>query len=103
MRRSSKEKGIEKAGDSHRLEHRSGMLQPDEQRPEEHAGSTEEAVKFLAALTKALIRMNPSSDLLYLAVLRASKEANITKEQADKFVAWVIAEQSNSPWPKGFF
>jgi len=91
-----------KAGNDQRIEHRGGVLQSTEQRPEGYADSAE-AVKFLACFARAMIRNNPSSDTLFLSMLAASKEANISSEQAEKFIKWVMAEQSASPWPKGFF
>jgi len=101
--RGSDEKQLSaEGGDDQRLEHRGGVLQPAEQRPEGYADS-DEAVKFLACFVRAMIRNNPSGDTLFLSMLAASKEANISSEQAEKFIKWVTAEQSASPWPKGFF
>ena len=79
------------------------MLQQHEQRPAEDARPTEEAIRFLIAFTRALIRENPSGDKLYLAMAAASSDCKISKEQAAKFVEWVTHEQGKSHWPKGFF
>lgn len=103
MRRDTKSGGLEKAGVDQRPVGRSGLLQLDEQRPAEDASPTEEAVKFLLLFTRALIRSNPSGDVLYLAMKAAAVESNLSDEQAEKFITWVTQEQNNSPWPKGFF
>ena len=60
-------------------------------------------IEFLVAFTRSLISMNPSGDALYLAMYSAMKTVNITEEQAKQFVAAVMTEKENAPWPKGFF
>jgi hypothetical protein len=61
------------------------------------------SVEFLVAFVRHMIRNNPSSDTLFLAVLAASKEVGITQEQANEFVAAILSEQRKSHWPKDFF
>ena len=61
------------------------------------------SVEFLVAFVCSLIRNNPSSDVLILSVLSASKEVGITVKQANEFVAAVMEEQRKSNWPEGFF
>jgi hypothetical protein len=60
-------------------------------------------IEFLIAFTQHLIHMNPSPDLLELAMLHAMRKVNVTKEQARMFVVAVLLEKDKSPWPKGFF
>lgn len=103
MRRDNKAEGLEEAGTDRRIVRRGGVLQQHEQRPAEDAGPTEEAIKFLIAFTRALIRENPSGDKLYLAMSAASADCKISTEQAEKFIKWVLQEKENSHWPKGFF
>jgi len=79
------------------------MLQLAEQRPERNAGEAGEAFNFLVNFTREMIKLNPSGDVLQLAMMAAAKRSNLTKEQATKFIAWVLEQQSDSPWPKGFF
>jgi hypothetical protein len=67
------------------------------------AREAEEAVRFLFAFTRALIRETPSGDKLYLAMAAASDDCKISQEQAKKFVKWVMKQQESSHWPKGFF
>ena len=61
------------------------------------------SIEFLVTFLRHLIRNNPSSDVLMLTMLSASKEAGITVEQANKFIAAILEEQGKSHWPKGFF
>jgi len=103
VRRNNETDGLEEAGTDGRAVRRSGVLQLNEQRPAEDVGPTEEAIKFLIAFTRALIRERPSSDVLYLAMAAASADCKISREQAQKFVDWVLHEQESSHWPKGFF
>lgn len=81
------------------------MLQLSEQRQAGDASQAEaaEAVQFLIFFVRELIRNNPSSDVLYLSMAAAADRANLTKDQAEKFIAWVMDQQDKSPWPKGFF
>lgn len=78
---------------------RSGVLLKHELGQEGDAPS----IEFLVAFVRHLIRNNPSSDTLFLAVLAASKEVGITQKQANEFVAAVMDEQKKSHWPEGFF
>ena len=81
------------------------MLQLNEQRPPGDVGQAEaaEAVQFLVFFVRELFRNNPSSDVLYLSMSAAAERANLTKDQAEKFISWVMDQQSKSPWPDGFF
>jgi len=103
VRRDTESEGLEEAGAEGRVIRGGGLQQLNEQRPAEDAGPTEETIRFLIAFTRAMIRNNPSGDVLYLSMRAAADEANLSVEQAEKFIAWVTKEKNNSPWPKGFF
>lgn len=60
-------------------------------------------VEFLIEFCRALIRNNPSSDVMFLAFLAASRKVPLTKEQAEAFFKALNVEMAKSPWPKGFF
>ena len=81
------------------------MLQPAEQRPagDTDQGQAAEALRFLIFFTRELIRNNPSQDVLFLSMSSAARQANLTRDQAQKFIAWVLEAKDNSPWPKDFF
>lgn len=102
MRRSSTGKGLQSGGDDQRLEHRGGVLQSTEQRPGTDS-ETIEAFKFIVIFARELIRNNPSPDVLQLSMMAAAKQANLTKDQAEEFIAWVMELQKDSPFPEGFF
>ena len=99
MRRDPKSGGGEETGTDGRLVRRSGLLRESEQRSGRNAAS----IEFLIAFVRHLIRENPSSDALYLAMRAAAKEVGITQEQAQLFRAAIMMEQRKAPWPKGFF
>ena len=75
------------------------MLLESEQRQDGDAPP----IEFLIAFVRNLIRENPSSDGLYLAMSGAAREVGITTEQAAAFTKAVMAEQRRSAWPAGFF
>ena len=99
MRGDPKSKGRGEAGDDGRLVRRSGLLRKSEQRSDRDAAS----IEFLIAFCRHLIRENPSSDALYLAMSAAAHEVGITQEQAARFKAAILAERAQSKWPEGFF
>ena len=99
MRGNNEGGGDGETGDDGRLVRRGGLLRESERGQEGDAPS----IEFLVAFVRHLIRNNPSSDTLFLAVLAAPKEVGITQEQANKFVAAVLDEQEKSGWPKDFF
>lgn len=103
MRRDNKSTGIKKAGPEGRVVRGGGVLQLSEQHSPGDAGEAGEAIRFLILFTKALIRNNPSSDVLYLSLMSAATEAGISKETAQNFISWVMSQQDQSYWPKGFF
>jgi len=61
------------------------------------------SIEFLMAFVQALIRKNPSDDLIMLALMSASNDVPITKEQRTAFMRAIMQVQAGSPWPKGFF
>ncbi len=77
---------------------RRGVLQSTEQRPEEAA-----PVGFLIDFVRALIRLNPSRDCMYLALASAKAKHPLTEKQTKAFVAAICGEMDQSAWPKGFF
>jgi hypothetical protein len=103
VRRNNKADGLEKAGTDQGVVRGRGVLQLSEQHSTGDVGETEEAVRFLIAFTRALIRENPSGDKLYLAMAAASDDCKISQAQAKKFVEWVMEQKEGSHWPKGFF
>jgi len=103
VRRDSKSNGLQETGTDGQLACGGGLLQLAKQRPTEDVGEAKEAIRFLVLFTRELIRNNPSSDVLYLSMSAAAKRANLTKNQAEKFISWVTQEMSNAPWPDGFF
>lgn len=59
-------------------------------------------VEFLIAFTKAIIRLVPSTDVLYLAAGQANRACPLTKEQRDRLNAGLKEQVNKSSWPKGF-
>lgn len=94
-----------------RREDRSRVLQ----QPEQHATDLavlrptggEEAppvrVEVLVEFTRALIRENPSSDLLYLAMAAAKRRSEATDDEMELLKIAVLSERLHSTWPEGFF
>ena len=60
-------------------------------------------VEYMMAFVRALIRGNPSGDLIALSMYQADHEVPISKEQREAFIKAVGHETDRSPWPKGFF
>ena len=99
MRRDNEGDGSGKAGADGRLVRRSGLLREPEQRQDSDAAPIEFPIGFV----RHLIRENPSSDVLYLAMCGAAQEVGITKEQAERFMRAILSERTKSWWPEGFF
>jgi hypothetical protein len=104
VRRNNKAEGLEEAGADQGVVRGGGLLQLAEQRQEGDVSEAEfQAFRFLVAFTRNLIRNNPSGDVITLSLYAAAADANLDVKQAKAFVQWVLHEQENSPWPKGFF
>lgn len=99
MRSNSGSEGDGEGSSDRGLVRGSGLLCDSERGQEGDAPS----IEFLVSFVRHLIRNCPSSDVLMLSVLAASKEAGITSEQATEFIKAVLEEQGKSHWPKGFF
>jgi hypothetical protein len=75
---------------------RRGMLQSAQH------GAEAIPVEFLIAFTRALIRMLPSNDALWLAANHAKQVCPLTDEQRELLNHAIRAEVNQSVWPKGF-
>jgi len=85
--------------DRENIVHRSGLLQHSEQPAAEPAGRT----KLLVELCRALIRFNPSPDVLHLALFQAQDRSGATDDETEQLGLAVLQVQAGSGWPKGFF
>jgi hypothetical protein len=81
------------------LVHRGRVLQQHEQ----SAARPAVRVELLVEFCRALIRIHPNSDALYLSLLQAKDAAQATDEELELFARAVLDEQRQSPWPEGFF
>lgn len=98
-------------GKRDRGRNRGGLLQQPEQHSTDLAVLRRELrpqapplrVAILVEFARALIRENPSSDLLYLALAQAKHQAGATDEEMDLLKIAVFSEASESHWPEGFF
>lgn len=71
--------------------HRRGVLQSAEQRPADAA-----PIEFLIDFVRALIRLNPSSDCMYLALASAKGKHSLTDAQTKSFVEAICSEMGQS-------
>jgi len=90
------------------------MLQPAQLGPPDHPqgaktlATTEPKCepidpRFLLTLLQALVHLNPSTDVLFLAIHRAVNIHPITDEQKLALLKALQAEAGASDWPPGFF
>jgi len=90
---------------------RSGVLQQSKQRSTDLAvlqpGLREEApalrVEILVELCRALIRENPSGDVLYFALAQVRQATGATENEMRLLGEAVSRVKNKAPWPKGFF
>jgi hypothetical protein len=91
--------------------HRQRVLQPDEQRatglavlPSRVSGEANGVrAQLLVELCRALIKLNPSGDVLWLALNAAQKRTSASNEEMALLKVSVRDVASHGGWPEGFY
>ena len=60
-------------------------------------------IEVLVEFTRALIRNNPNTDVLFLSLAEARQAADASEEEVELLKIAVLGELLHSSWPDGFF